>query len=63
MAEAIGTDERHIKAVSCTNCATIVRYTESEVKRIDGTDYGGGPDGCTYITCPKCSKRITLTSW
>ena len=52
------------KQVICRqSCGATVAYVPKEVQRIDGTDYGGGPDGCTYITCPSCRARIVLTSW
>lgn len=63
MAKVVGKDKKAVKRVTCSGCASIVEYTQNEVKEINGRDYGGGPDGCTYITCPQCQKRITLTSW
>lgn len=63
MAKVIGQDPDHIKKVSCRNCASVVEYTRREIVRVDGTDYGGGPDGCNYIICPECKERILLESW
>lgn len=63
MATVIGIDNKHVHTVSCHNCASIVQYTKSEVKRVDGKDYSGGPDGNEHIHCPNCNHQIILRSW
>jgi endogenous inhibitor of DNA gyrase (YacG/DUF329 family) len=63
MAKVIGRDEQAVKQVTCRACAARVEYTESEVKRYEGTDMSGGPDGRDWIVCPNCGKDITLRSW
>jgi hypothetical protein len=49
--------------VSCKGCGSELGYVPNDVGRHDGTDYGGGPDGNTFILCPQCGKKVILTSW
>lgn len=63
MATVIGIDDKYVHTVSCKNCASIVQYTKSEVKRVDGKDYSGGADGNEHIRCPNCNHQIILRSW
>lgn len=63
MAKKIGTDKKFIKTITCKNCASIIEYTLQEIKEVNGRDYSGGADGCRYIDCPECSKRILLEVW
>lgn len=53
----------HEQRCSCQHCGAEVAYVKNEVQRRDGTDYGGGPDGCEWIVCPGCHNNITLRSW
>lgn len=63
MVTVVGIDPSKVKKKSCNNCASVLEYTESEIKRVDGKDYSGGADGYTYITCPKCGHDVKLTVW
>lgn len=60
-------DERPAKSVVkrriCKNCGVKLEYTPNDIKEYHGTDIGGGPDGRTWIDCPKCENEIVLTSW
>ena len=63
MPEVIGTDPRFLKQCSCKNCASMIRYTDSELHRIEGKDYTGSPDGKEFIICPVCHREIIIRSW
>lgn len=63
MVEVVGQDNSVLKQVTCRNCGAILRYKQSEVKEYHGTDYGGGPDGMEWVTCPRCSHRAVTRSW
>jgi predicted RNA-binding Zn-ribbon protein involved in translation (DUF1610 family) len=56
-------DPEMAKRVSCHTCGAKLEYYPIDVKERHGTDYGGGPDGETWIDCPKCGKKVILTSW
>lgn len=56
-------DPSVVKRIVCNNCGVKLEYTPSDVKTVNGTDYSGGPDGCDYIPCPKCSKRVVIRAW
>lgn len=49
--------------VRCKKCRRLVAYLPEDVKRRDGLDYTGDPDGCKYVVCPGCRERIVLESW
>lgn len=64
MAKVVGRDEQAVKRITCRKCASIVEYTEGEVRNLySGTDYGGGPDGADGFACPNCGKDIYTRSW
>ena len=50
------------KRTVCKGCGHEVFYTENDIQKYSGTDYGGGPDGRWWIVCP-CGHQITLKSW
>ena len=52
-----------VKQIICRNCGVKLEYTPNDVKRRDGTDYSGGPDGKEWIVCPNCNKEVTIRSW
>ena len=52
-----------LKEIICRNCGVTLEYVPADVKSYHGTDIGGGPDGCEWIDCPRCSKRVTIRSW
>jgi predicted RNA-binding Zn-ribbon protein involved in translation (DUF1610 family) len=58
-----GPDASVEKQVICPNCGTTIAYVPNDVKSRSGIDYGGGPDGSTWIVCPSCRKQIVLSSW
>jgi len=64
MAKVVGRDENAVKRVTCRNCASIVEYTQGEVRNLwSGTDYGGGPDGADGFPCPNCGKDVIVKRW
>lgn len=63
MVKVIGEAPEAVKQAVCRNCAAKLEYTQSEVKRHDGTDIGGGPDGREWIVCPRCNHNVVLRSW
>lgn len=56
-------DPEVVKRISCHNCGARLEYVPNDVQEYNGRDYGGGPDGQTWIDCPKCSKKVILSSW
>ena len=56
-------DASVVKKIVCRNCGVTLEYVPNDVRRYDGTDYSGGPDGCEWVDCPKCSKRAIIRSW
>lgn len=52
-----------VKKVVCGGCGSTLEYVPNDVKRRDGTDIGGGPDGETWVGCPNCHKRAIIRSW
>jgi len=56
-------DPEVVKRISCKHCGTRLEYVPADVKRRDGTDYGGGPDGETWVDCPQCGKKAIISSW
>jgi len=56
-------DPSVVKRVICRNCGVTLEYLPYEVKKYEGTDYGGGPDGQEWIDCPKCTHMVILRSW
>lgn len=52
-----------VKEAICGNCGVTLEYTPNDINKYSGKDYGGGPDGHTWIDCPNCKKKIILTAW
>lgn len=63
MARVIGEAKEAFKEVVCFNCAARIKYTNNDVKRSNGRDYSGGPDGMEWVNCPKCGKKAIIKSW
>lgn len=64
MATVVGTDTSQVKRATCRNCASIIEYTEGEVRLLwSGKDYSGGPDGAKGFACPKCTKDVITERW
>ncbi len=63
MVQVVGKDQSAVKRVTCKSCASILEYTPSEVKKQEGRDISGGPDGREWIECPVCYTFVILRSW
>lgn len=65
MARVIKEAPRKEKKVVCNHCGRTIAYVQNDVMEYSGTDYGGGPDGQTWVVCPAedCGKKIVLSSW
>lgn len=63
MVQVVGKDQSAVKRVTCKQCASILEYTPSEVKKQEGRDISGGPDGREWINCPSCDHKVILRSW
>ena len=63
MPEIIGQDDDKAKRATCRNCGAILKYWPREVKKREGRDYSGGPDGVEWIDCPQCGEKVILRSW
>jgi hypothetical protein len=61
MAQIVGKDEGHVKRCTCRNCASIVEYTESELRSYRASYQG---DTCTEwaLDCPSCKAPIVVRS-
>lgn len=58
-----GPDPSVVKQIICRSCGAKLEYVPLDVKRYDGTDYAGGPDGREWIDCPRCGISVTIRSW
>lgn len=56
-------DPSVVKRVICKSCGVTLEYVPCEVKKYEGRDYSGGPDGQEWIDCPKCTNMVILRSW
>jgi hypothetical protein len=56
-------DKSVLKEVICRNCGVKLEYTPNDIRKYEGRDISGGPDGSWWITYPKCRERIILRSW
>lgn len=63
MVEVIGNDKKVSKKCTCGHCGARLQYLPLDVKKYEGKDISGGPDGREWIVCPKCGKDVTLKSW
>jgi hypothetical protein len=63
MAEVVGQAMSVAKRATCHGCGAVVRYYRNDIRRYEGRDISGGPDGREWVDCPQCSKQITLRSW
>jgi len=50
-----------MKQCSCRNCASVLKYTEDEVKSQVVYDYSGGSDVEKTIKCPACGYKIHVS--
>lgn len=63
MVEIVGKDQKYVKRITCEKCASILEYTDNELKKYSGTDYSGGADGHEWIDCPCCGNKVITKSW
>lgn len=64
MATVVGVDEKAKKRATCQKCASVVEYTEGEVRNLwSGKDYSGGSDGADGFPCPKCGENVIVRRW
>jgi RNase P subunit RPR2 len=64
MARVVVEVPKKMKRVVCRDgCRATIEYVPNDVKRRDGTDYGGGPDGEEWVVCPSCGKKAIIRSW
>ena len=59
MIKVVGIDDSAIKRITCRSCASILEYTQNEVKRIKHSyDYLGDFSVSDGIKCPKCHSNV-----
>ena len=63
MAKVVGKSKKMVKKVTCRNCASIIEYTQREVQSRTYSDYGGGTDSFSYITCPECKEDVEVRGY
>ena len=62
--EIVGVDESKKKQKTCVNCATILKYTPSDVVVLwEGHDYSGGTDEAKGFKCPRCGHNVITERW
>lgn len=52
-----------VKEIVCKNCGVTLEYTPNDVKKRNGKDWSGGPDGEEWVDCPNCNKKAIIRSW
>ena len=62
MATVVGKDAAAVKRCTCRSCASMLEYTESEL-RSRRMSYMG--EACTeeVLDCPVCKTPIVIRSW
>ena len=62
--EIVDVDESKKKQKTCVNCATILKYTPSDVVVLwEGQDYSGGTGGAKGFRCPRCGYDVITERW
>jgi len=56
-------DESVVKRIVCRECGVKLEYLPIDVRRYEGKDYSGGPDGAEWIDCPQCNNEVVLKRW
>jgi hypothetical protein len=56
-------DPAVVKQVTCRGCGSRLQYVPNDVKQVHGTDISGGPDGMSWVDCPKCGGKGVIRSW
>lgn len=61
MAIVVGKDPKYVRRVTCTHCASIVEYTQSETRQVRRNwDYLGDSDLVRVLNCAGCGKEIQV---
>ncbi len=60
MAKVIGFDPKLMKQCTCRNCAAIIEYSLTEVKKHIEHDYDDDSEIVYTITCPNCGNNVTV---
>lgn len=58
--QIIGVDPRRFKECTCSNCASRLRYTDSDRTSQKISDYTGDTEINFFITCPQCGYIINV---
>lgn len=58
--EVIGKDDKAKFEKTCRNCASILRYTRSDIVTKKHTDISGVTEMYDVITCPSCGKDVEV---
>ena len=56
-------DPEVVKRVVCRHCGVTLEYVPNDMKRYDGRDMGGDPDGYEWVDCPSCNQQVVVRSW
>ena len=57
-------DESKKKQKTCSICATILKYTPSDVVVLwEEGNYSGGTDGAKGFRCPRCGYDVVTERW
>lgn len=60
MVTVVGLDASIKKQVTCRNCSSVLEYLPKDIIEDARTDYTGDKDVYNIITCPSCSKSVTV---
>jgi len=65
MAPRVAESPSGFKRVKCGHCYATIEYAPIDVRRVDGRDISGEPDGYEYVICPYngCGREIVLRRW
>ena len=59
MVKVVGRDESAVRRITCCGCASVLEYTQSEVKSIrHSCDYLGDCEHDNGIKCPQCGSNV-----
>jgi RNase P subunit RPR2 len=61
MATIVGTDQSAMKRVTCRNCASIIEYTEADIRLVSYRDYDGTMDTDKRLRCPACGNEFNVS--
>jgi len=60
MIEVIGKDQSVYKQVTCRECASILRYTNTDTTTRKWTDISGVSETIRELRCPTCSNMVEV---